>query len=578
MRWCLLAVLASAAALPAQSVGVRGPEPARVKLGGSADLQVICQGTHDARLLRPEPVKNLTFQMSRPSQATYQINGVVTISLTWTVRIRPTAKGTYRIPPFRVRTGGRVLKTRATEIECVEDLLGPKVSFVDFGLTPERPYIHQPIDVWVRIGIESKIADRLQGTDTRRGRIGLQVTAPWLDDFPGTVPVEVGDSGSRAVAIVLNGDWAKATLLDNETRNGRDYQVVEIRRRFLPNRPGRYTVDPAFLEFSYVTRWRRDLFGDPVAVASERGYNRSHSATLEVRQLPDDGRPADFTNAVGKFQLHGELSKRKFKAGEPVKLELYIAGDGNFEFLDVPELDSMDGWHVFGKKVERAEHSVTATYDLAALDQTVKTLPGISLPYFDPTASPPEYGRAKTDAIPVTVEGSATAGGLEALPNTGKAVTPGIDDIWDIDEVKGDPPLAFVPPPELAYVVWLSPVLLAAAWFGFFRRRAWYRDNPGALRKKRAAGKYEQSLAGEGPLRAFSVFIAERLGWDEGAAVRGDLAERLEQSGVSRELAARTSGLMSQLQASRYGGPIDETGLAAEASELVVQIDKELGS
>ena len=99
---------------------------------------------------------------------------------------------------------------------------------------------------------------------------------------------------------------------------------------------------------------------------------------------------------------------------------------------------------------------------------------------------------------------------------------------------------------------------------------------PVALRTLRATDKYEHSLATDGTLRAFSIFLAERLGWDEGAAVRDDLADRLEEHGLDADLANRTSGLLHRLQASRYGGTVDEAGLAAEATQLVTDLDGRL--
>ena len=45
---------------------------------------------------------------------------------------------------------------------------------------------------------------------------------------------------------------------------------------------------------------------------------------LEVRGLPEAGRPAGFTNAVGTFVLGASLDKRSFDVGENIGAKLQI--------------------------------------------------------------------------------------------------------------------------------------------------------------------------------------------------------------------------------------------------------------
>src|SRR5262249_40120157 len=76
-----------------------------------------------------------------------------------------------------------------------------------------------------------------------------------------------------------------------------------------------------------------DPFGArrPITVQSEPLH-------LEVLPLPDAGKPADFSGAVGTFDLHVSASPRELKAGDPVTITTTVEGDGNLAAITPPLL------------------------------------------------------------------------------------------------------------------------------------------------------------------------------------------------------------------------------------------------
>ena len=68
--------------------------------------------------------------------------------------------------------------------------------------------------------------------------------------------------------------------------------------------------------------------------------------------LPEQGRPLDFSGAVGTFHASARADRTDVDVGDSIKLSVEWTGDGNLEFFAPPELDRLDafaGFRVFGK-------------------------------------------------------------------------------------------------------------------------------------------------------------------------------------------------------------------------------------
>jgi hypothetical protein len=59
--------------------------------------------------------------------------------------------------------------------------------------------------------------------------------------------------------------------------------------------------------------------------------------TITVKPLPEKGKPASFTGAVGAFDFKVIPSKTKLKAGESLDLEVSVSGKGNLKLFTLPK-------------------------------------------------------------------------------------------------------------------------------------------------------------------------------------------------------------------------------------------------
>ncbi len=130
---------------------------------------------------------------------------------------------------------------------------------------------------------------------------------------------------------------------------------------------------------------------------------------LTVFSLPEDGRPEDFSGAIGDFRLHVTADPVELQPGDPITLTMTVSGQGNFDRVQAPQLSQKEGWKSYtpsseflkddgpghGKKVfEQA---------LVVKDPALTEIPAIEFSYFDPeTAS---YKILTSNPIPLRIKG-----------------------------------------------------------------------------------------------------------------------------------------------------------------------------
>src|SRR6185312_13599553 len=74
-------------------------------------------------------------------------------------------------------------------------------------------------------------------------------------------------------------------------------------------------------------------------------HGRAGNAHVEA--LPSAGRPADFSGAVGQFEIGAQLAQPALTQGEPAELQLNVHGTGNFGQFTPPTLDANTDWKTY---------------------------------------------------------------------------------------------------------------------------------------------------------------------------------------------------------------------------------------
>ena len=159
----------------------------------------------------------------------------------------------------------------------------------------------------------------------------------------------------------------------------------------LPSTTGRRRVDERF-----------DLKSKPVSIVS--------------RSLPTEGRPADFSGAIGNFALNLQADPLSVKTGEPIAMRFTVTGSGSFEFLEPPKPTSISGWKFYEPTKLDLQRGKPGKPSRLIFSQNIvpeqkhNQLPTFRITVFD--SKKEQYVTLITDKIPLKVEEVAISSGF----------------------------------------------------------------------------------------------------------------------------------------------------------------------
>ena len=532
-----------------------------LKLGDRTSLVVIAENAGSAEITAVPTVDGLEIgppgRPSRREQQTYS-GGRVTryVRLTWSLPIKPVREGRFTIPPLTVELGGREYRTVPQVLTVVEDLRGEELGFLTIETSGRTVVEGQPFSIELRFGWDMAIQNKINHAD-----LGL----PWWGQLPGVVELSDGSSlaGNR-VNISLNGgsEVVQAEELEASVVGGARFRTFRLRRSFLAARSGELSFPVSSLEFSRVVD--TGSFLRPSSKKAEAYFVLSPAFNVAVRPLPEEGRPFDFTGAVGSIEARADADLRDVTAGESIKLTVEWTGTGNFEFFELPDPSRMDAFaklRVYGSTtVAKGPDFRRAVYDLAPLSAEIEELPPLPLRVFDTELN--RYTTVSTRAIPIRVRPLPGAIELDAEERgAGPARDVADIDVRPIaarggrsaeDAREGDSSLALVGgllAATLAVWVFLHTLV---------RRRLGDPDAPVERRRRAARRRLTRDLAAatdaDGELRAVQRFLAARTREPEQAWVGRDVGRWANEAApdLDADDAAELRTLVHGLEAAVY--------------------------
>ena len=202
------------------------------------------------------------------------------------------------------------------------------------------------------------------------------------------------------------------------------YNIVTFRSAVTPAKSGQLEIPPAIMEGRMVAPGGPaglDPFFDqffqnfpmPGFGRAENIQASTDGTRLDVEALPQDGRPENFSGAVGQFTMKASADPKSVDAGEPVTLTLKVEGRGSFDAMTPPELTATDGWRTYAPKESFDGNDAigfggtkTFEYSMVAREDRSAT-PGASFSYFDPLKK--TYVTLTADPVAVTAAGGGSA-------------------------------------------------------------------------------------------------------------------------------------------------------------------------
>lgn len=371
------------------------------------------------------------------------------------------------------------------------------------------------------------------------------------------------------------------------TLDGRDYDVSLLYRNvFTPTRPGRYRIEGFGIRFrlpvqrSNRRRSRFDSFFDLDPAFSPMVSVDARAAALDVnvRPVPEAGRPTGFSGTVGDFDLSAEVDRKVATEDDLITLRAVIEGRGNPALAAPPEYPEGGDFELFDQteKTERKPGrddpagSKTVEYLLRPRSSGTLVVPGLRYPIFNPmsegfevlTTEPQRVQVAPSRAQPVQAGGD---GAPETLPE--------IDE--QLDYLKPLIGLGREAPRPLYHsaLYWgaqAAALLLAAVALVLSRRRETV--DPAEERRRNAWAALDHRLktvneasASKTPEeaalaleRALREFMADWFNVKAEGLTAPEISFRLMAEGISKENIRKIEDIMEECAQARYA-PVHET-------------------
>lgn len=393
---------------------------------------------------------------------------------------------------------------------------------------------------------------------------------------------------------------------DVENLDGINYVVVELSKTYLfPQRSGKLTIDPIELECIVRQQVKKNpsifdqFFGG--AYQDVLAKVKSKSVTLDVMPLPEKGKPANFTGAVGKFNFSAHVNHEKVKANEAINLKLTISGTGNVNLAEAPKVVFPEGFETYEPKVHEnintsgtVSGSKTYEYLLVPRQEGIYVIKDIEFSYFD--LEKKQYVTLPSPELTITVtKGDASSSAAANVYSPKNEVAQQENDIRYIKS--GD--LNLKPADDeffgsgKHYGLLALPLLL---FFGFMGGRKFYLASQSdlvAVKERKAARLARKQLTVAEKLKAqnkrdefyaevltaLNNYVSFKLNIPAADLNKENISAHLLQRKVSGENVTKLIGALNDCEYARYAPAMVEQDLNVfygATLELITKIEDEI--
>jgi hypothetical protein len=289
------------------------------------------------------------------------INGNVSRTVEYSYTFILQAKGEdgiFDLDPAEVTVNGQTYKSNPLKIQVIKSAAGQQGQQPgNSGQGDGTSMDDLKDDVFVRaVANKSSPMQGEQVTITYKLYFRINIAAPEFTSEPS-----------------FKGFWVNDLLKDRqslpqyqEVYKGQNYHVAELKKLALfPQRSGEFNIEPLKLNVQAQIRTKtqsrsRDPFFD--SFFNDPFFNRyktvevplvSNALTIKTRPLPTANKPADFSGAVGSFELLSDIDKTSLKTNEAINLKFTVKGTGNVELIDKLNVAFPPDFEVYDPKITK---------------------------------------------------------------------------------------------------------------------------------------------------------------------------------------------------------------------------------
>ncbi len=529
------------------------------------------------------------------SQSTTIINGQMSQSFEVSYYLSANKTGKFTIQPASISANNTIVKSNAVEIEVVEGNVStgsntPSTQGSTQTVPPPTAGSTSGNDVYI-----TATANRNSVYEGEPIALTIQLVSAY-----NSVSLEEIKYPEMKGGWVQDVDDAVDTRFRQEIINGKRLNVATLRKSILiPQRPGQLVFDPvtARILVQKVMRtgniWEDFFYGGQVK--EERLNLKSGKITFNVLPLPEENRPASFTNAVGKFTLKAEIDKTELEANDAATLKITIAGEGNLMLLEKPTIVFPNAFEVYDPQVTD-KYKITSTgvtgsklfeYLIIPRSGGNYTIGPIKFSYFDPKQK--KYIELNSDTIKLKVSGSVVANPVVSANREVEFVGQDIRYIDDSNEVKAWGGNYFFKS-ALYFALTIVPFLLIVFVLIFRKRLFVYTKNPEEIRFKKASSvavkrlKTAKKLLDENQKDAYFEeinktllqYLSDKFSIEHAAMNKEKIQETLQQKSIPNELIERLIAVLESCEMARFAPQGNEarTDIYNETADIITTLEK----
>ena len=387
---------------------------AKISLGSAIQLTLTINNAKSSQPIELPKVDGFESRYLGPSTRVSIVNGQYSSSIAYVYTLFPLKTGKFQIPAITTEIEGKTYTSKPIDVEVADTVAAATAP-------QEEQEYRQPA------GLENKIFLTLEVSKTE---------AYDGEKIPVTIKLFVNGLSARDIQLPefehagFSADEFSKPKQYQQVVGGVMYEVVEFNTNIYPARTGELTLGPANLALNLLykssSRSRPSPFGDFGSFFDDDFFNsffdnyQKHplvlkSAGLDVRvnPLPAEGKPQDFSGAVGQFDFKTQAGPSSLKVGDPVTLRMTVSGNGDLKNIKMPTLENIEGFKLYDPQIKEENGSKILEQVLIPANEQVKEIPEISFSYFDPEQK--KYQTIKQGPFVLKVAGANKEEGLKVV-------------------------------------------------------------------------------------------------------------------------------------------------------------------
>ena len=363
------------------------------KLGLNERLRVDFVMNQNGDNFSPPSFENFQI-IGGPNQSikTQYINGERSFSKTYSYFLKPLKKGNLKIDQASIEIEGEIYKSLSLQVLITDSVSQTSESVTQYYndddielralISNGSPFLNEPLTIIYKLYYKTPIN---------------------ISDASETETPNYKDFWSQTIRI-------PQLKVQREVYRGQNYNVVEWRKVVLyPQKSGELEISPLSLNLVLdVPTDKRDFFGNVIYDQTSQ-FISTGMRKINVRDLPEIGKPASFTGAVGQFDFDVILNKNSLRATESFQAEIKVKGNGNLKLFNLPnilvpnsmELFEPEREEIISTNLSGMSGSISKLFTVIPRFQGNFPIEEVEFSYFDPTLE--RYKTLKSPRLTIDV-------------------------------------------------------------------------------------------------------------------------------------------------------------------------------